>query len=294
MLTISISLVAVFIPLLLMGGIVGRLFREFAVTLSVAIVVSMVVSLTTTPMMCAHLLQAAAAHMAGCTARRERGFDWVVNLYGRTLTRRAAAFRSITLLVLLATIGLNVYLFVRVPKGFFPAAGHRTAERLDSGRPGHVVSARWTRCCCSIVNIVEADPAVDTVNGFTGGGGGGATNTGPHVHFAEAARGAQGHRGPDHRAAAAEARAGSPAPRSTCRPSQDLRVGGRQSNAQYQFTMRGDNLQDLTDYAPTHARGAEDHPDHRRRQQRSAEPRPASPWWTTTATPRRASASRRS
>ena len=116
--TISISLIAVFIPLLLMGGIVGRLFREFAVTLSVAIAVSMVISLTATPMMCAHLLKTAGSH--GWLYRTtERAFDWVVNLYGRTL-HGALRFRAITLAVLLATIGLNVYLFIRIPKGFFP------------------------------------------------------------------------------------------------------------------------------------------------------------------------------
>src|SRR5579862_3622116 len=110
--TISVSLVAVFIPLLLMGGIVGRLFREFAVTLSVAIAVSMVVSLTATPMMCAHLLKEQRSH--GWMYRTsERGFEWVVNLYGRTLTA-ALRFRALTLVVLLATIGLNVYLFLRV------------------------------------------------------------------------------------------------------------------------------------------------------------------------------------
>src|ERR1700676_5469391 len=116
--TISVSLVAVFIPLLLMGGIVGRLFREFAVTLSVAITVSMMISLTATPMMCAHLLKDQQSH--GWMYRTsERAFDWVVNQYGRTLPI-ALAFRVITLLVLLATIGLNVYLFILVPKGFFP------------------------------------------------------------------------------------------------------------------------------------------------------------------------------
>src|SRR6202140_4180110 len=116
--TISVSLIAVFIPLLLMGGIVGRLFREFAVTLSIAITVSMVVSLTATPMMCAHLLKEVGTH-GWMYGKSERAFDWLVNLYGSTLYV-ALRFRALTLLVLLATIGLNVYLFIRVPKGFFP------------------------------------------------------------------------------------------------------------------------------------------------------------------------------
>ena len=116
--TISVSLVAVFIPLLLMGGIVGRLFREFAVTMSVAIAISMVISLTTTPMMCAYLLKEHESH--GWLYRTsERAFNWIVNLYGRTLAR-VLRHPAITLGVLLATIGLNVYLFIHVPKGFFP------------------------------------------------------------------------------------------------------------------------------------------------------------------------------
>src|SRR6266705_1639107 len=117
-LSISVSLVAVFIPLLLMGGIVGRLFREFAVTLSIAIVVSMLVSLTATPMMCAHLLKQQRSH--GWLYRiSERGFTWAVNTYGRTLTV-VLRHSVITLAILLATIALNLYLFMHVPKGFFP------------------------------------------------------------------------------------------------------------------------------------------------------------------------------
>ena len=175
-LTISISLVAVFIPLLLMGGIVGRLFREFAVTLSVAIAVSMVVSLTATPSMCAHLLQEHESH--GWMYRNsERAFNWVVKLYGRTLAT-VLRFPAITLAVLLATIALNVYLYIHVPKGFFP--------QQDNGRIMGAIQAdqdtsfqAMDGILRQMVNIVIADPAVDTVNGFTGGGGpgGGAMNT---------------------------------------------------------------------------------------------------------------------
>ena len=164
--TISVSLIAVFIPLLLMGGIVGRLFREFAVTLSVAIAVSMVVSLTATPMMCAHLLKEKRAH--GWMYRTsERAFDWLVNLYGSTLSV-ALRFRAVTLAVLLATIGLNAYLFIRVPKGFFP--------QQDNGRiQGSITADQDTsfqamdKTMLPMIDIVAADPAVDTVAGFTGG-----------------------------------------------------------------------------------------------------------------------------
>ncbi len=138
-LTISVSLIAVFIPLLLMGGIVGRLFREFAIVLSIAIFVSMLVSLTTTPMMAAHILKHHASHGRMYMAT-ERAFDWVVGLYGRSLNV-VLRHAFVTLLILIGTIGLNVYLFVRVPKGFFPRAGYRQVERFDPGRSGHVLSA---------------------------------------------------------------------------------------------------------------------------------------------------------
>src|ERR1700730_7632043 len=173
-LTISISLVAVFIPLLLMGGIVGRLFREFAVTLSVAIAVSLVVSLTTTPMMCAHLLKEQRSH--GWMYRTsERAFTWVVNMYGRTLST-VLRHPAVTLAVLLATIVLNVYLFVHVPKGFFP--------QQDNGRiMGSIQADQDTsfqamdKILLQMTKIIAADPAVDTVQGFTGGGWAGTSNT---------------------------------------------------------------------------------------------------------------------
>ena len=166
--TISVSLIAVFIPLLLMGGIVGRLFREFAVTLSVAIAVSMVVSLTATPMMCAHLLKEQTDARLDVPHQRA-GLRLGGEPYGRTLSV-ALRFPAITLLVLLATIGLNVYLFIRVPKGFFP--------QQDNGRIQGPIQAdqdtsfqAMDKILLPMINIVAADPAVDTVNGFTGGGG---------------------------------------------------------------------------------------------------------------------------
>ncbi len=241
--TISVSLVAVFIPLLLMGGIVGRLFREFAVTLSVAIAVSMVISLTATPMMCAHLLKEEPKH--GWMYRTsERAFEWVVNQYARTLAI-ALRFRFITLLVLLATIGLNAYLFIRVPKGFFP--------QQDNGRvQGSITADQDTsfqamdKIMLPMINIVAADPAVDTVNGFTGGS---TFNT---------ARLFISLKPLEQRKITADliiARlrpqlAKVPGATLYLQAAQDLRVGGRQSNAQYQFTLQGDNLDDLNEFAP--------------------------------------------
>jgi multidrug efflux pump len=245
-LTISVSLVAVFIPLLLMGGIVGRLFREFAVTLSVAIGISMVVSLTTTPMMCAHLLKH-QRHRGWFYRTTERGFRWMVDTYGRTLTA-VLRYSMVTLLVLLAVIALNIYLFVRVPKGFFPIQ--------DTGRMNGNIQAdqdtsfqQMDQTLKQYVGIINSDPAVDTVIGFTGGGRGGATNS---------ARMFISLKPLDKRKADASQviqrlrpeLAKVPGASAYISPTQDLRVGGRQSNAEYQFTMRSDNLQDLIDYGP--------------------------------------------
>jgi multidrug efflux pump len=241
--TISVSLIAVFIPLLLMGGIVGRLFREFAVTLSVAIAVSMVISLTATPMMCAHLLKQVQAH--GWMFRTsERAFESVVNFYGRTLSV-ALRFRAITLLVLLATIGLNVYLFIRVPKGFFP--------QQDNGRiQGSIRADQDTsfqamdKIMLPMINIVAADPAVDTVNGFTGGS---TYNTARM--FISLKPLAERKISADLVIARLRPKlARVPGATLFLQAAQDLRVGGRQSNAQYQFTMYGDNLDDLNRFAP--------------------------------------------
>lgn len=140
MLSISVSLVAVFLPILLMGGIVGRLFREFALTLSLAIAVSLVVSLTVTPMMCSRLLEEPREKREeGRVARwLERQFERMQRGYARTLGWALGHPRTI-LLILLATIGLNFYLYVIVPKGF-PAAGHGAHHRRHSGGPEHVVS----------------------------------------------------------------------------------------------------------------------------------------------------------
>jgi multidrug efflux pump len=239
--TISVSLVAVFIPLLLMGGIVGRLFREFAVTLSVAIGVSMVVSLTATPMMCAYLLKEQRAHGWIYTVS-ERAFAWVVETYGKTLAV-ALRFRAVTLLVLLATVALNVYLFIRVPKGFFPQQDNGRIQGSIQGDQDISFQA-LDASLQQMVDIVDADPAIDTVNGFASGG-----NT---------ARLFISLKPLDERKVSADVVIGRLRPKLAQVPgvtmylqaAQDLRVGGRQSNAQYQFLMQGDNLDDLTAFAP--------------------------------------------
>jgi multidrug efflux pump len=241
--TISLSLIAVFIPLLLMGGVVGRLFREFAVTLSVAVVVSMVVSLTTTPMMCAHLIKAHVEHGRLYLAT-DRIFRRIVDLYGRSLTV-VLRHSFITLMVLVATIGLNVYLYIRVPKGFFP--------QQDNGRlMGAILSDQDTsfqamdRTLLPMVKTVAADPAVDTVIGFSGGGT--ANTARMFVSLKPLAARNVSADGVIARLRPKLSRV--PGATLFLQAAQDVRVGGRMSNAQYQFTMRSDNLTDLTRFAP--------------------------------------------
>ena len=247
-LTISVSLIAVFIPLLLMGGIVGRLFREFAVTLSAAIAVSMVVSLTATPMMCAHLLREHTSH-GWLYSTSERGFEWIVKLYARTLTR-VLRHPAMTLGVLVATIALNFYLFVRVPKGFFP--------QQDNGRMMGAIQAdqdtsfqAMRERLLKVIEIIKSDPAVDTVNGFTGGGGGGGSTTNTARMFISLKPLAERKITVDYVIARLRPKlARIPGANLYLQAAQDLRVGGRMSSALYQFTMRGDNLKDLTEFGP--------------------------------------------
>jgi multidrug efflux pump len=246
--TISVSLVAVFIPLLMMGGVVGRLFREFAITLSVAIAVSMVVSLTATPMMCAHLLKERQEH--GRIYRfTEKIFEAVIAFYGRTLAV-VLRFSFITLMILLATIALNIYLFIQVPKGFFP--------QQDNGRiQGSIQADQDTsyqamdRILRQMEAIVTADPACDAVNGFTGGGGRGGGTINTANMFISLKPLAERKVTADVVIARLRPKlARIPGATLYLQASQDIRVGGRSSNAQYQFTMRSDNLNDLQNYAP--------------------------------------------
>jgi multidrug efflux pump len=248
-LSMSLSLIAVFIPLLMMGGIVGRLFREFAVTLSIAIAVSLVVSLTTTPMMCAHLLKRHQEH--GWLYRTsERFFTWVINSYGTTLSA-ALEHAPITLAILLGTIALNVYLYIRVPKGFFPLQ--------DNGRMvGQITGDQDTsfqamdRILRQMVGIVDKDPGVDTVNGFTGGGGGPSGGTANQARMFVSLKPMQERKVPVDiiMARLRPQLARIPGATLYLQASQDLRIGGRSSAALYQYTMLCDNLQDLTTYAP--------------------------------------------
>ncbi|MFB9241176.1 efflux RND transporter permease subunit [Massilia antarctica] len=240
-LSISLSLVAVFIPLLFMGGQVGRLFREFAVTLSAAVMISLVISLTTTPMMCAWLLKPGGHERPpGRLARwAERGFDRIHKAYEHSLDWALDSI-ALVMLIFVFVIGLNVYLFSAAPKGFFP---QQDTGQISGGlRADQSISFQSMQAKLKqLVDIIRRDPAVATVVGFTGGAraGGGFMfiNLKP---VSERSDGGQ----------AVIARLRPQLARVTgvsmfLNPVQDLRMGGRQSNSTYQYTLKSDNRADL-------------------------------------------------
>jgi multidrug efflux pump len=239
-LSISLSLIAVFIPLLFMGGQVGRLFREFAVTLSAAVMISLLISLTTTPMMCAWLLRRDAhERQPGRFSRwAERGFGWLQKSYEVSLDWALAA-RWLVLLILVLVIALNGFLFVRIPKGFFP---QQDTGQISGGiRADQSISFQQMQDKLrQLVDIVRNDPAVDTVVAFTGG-----SRAGGGFMSVNLKRG-----GNAERAQAVIARLRPQLAHVTgvtlfLNPVQDLRMGGRQSNSTYQYTLKSDNEADL-------------------------------------------------
>jgi multidrug efflux pump len=248
-LSMSLSLVAVFIPILLMGGFVGRLFREFAVTLSVAILVSMVVSLTTTPMMCARILSASHDRPHGRLYRwSEEIFQDLIHTYERTLgwvLRHA----PIVLVLLLGTIALNVWLFTIIPKGFFP---EQDTGRLFGGiQADQSISFQaMAQKFRQFVEIVRRDPDVQSVVGSTGAGGrGGGTNTARLFIDLKPL----GQRKLTSQQVIGRLRpklAAIPGATAFLAPAQEIRMGGRQSNSLYQYTLEADNLQELRTWTP--------------------------------------------
>ena len=245
-LSISVSLVVVFIPLLLMGGIVGRLFREFAVVLSTAIMVSLVVSLTTTAMMCSRLLRHHKPEEHGKIYHvSEKAFNWVLNLYDRCL-RVVLRHPLITVVVLIITVLINGYLFVIVPKGFFPQQDNGTAMGgLQGSQDASFLTMQAATARAS--NIIKTDPAVQNVIAFTGGGG--AVNGG-FVFVALKPLSDRKIR-TDQVIARLRPKLAAIAGASVfMQPGQDLRIGGRQSSAQYQYTIQSDNLDDLVKWGP--------------------------------------------
>ncbi|HVT61783.1 MAG TPA: multidrug efflux RND transporter permease subunit [Thermoanaerobaculia bacterium] len=244
--SISISLVTVFIPILLMGGIVGRLFREFSVTLSVAIAVSMVVSLTTTPMMCARLLRPRGEERHGRLYRAsERGFVWIHGRYERSLTW-VLRHQRLTMTVTLVTMAATVYLYVIIPKGFFPQqdTGRLTGSfQADQSTSFQAMQRRLTM----LAKVVQSDPAVEGVSAFTGGGG--TANTG---RMFVALKPPGGGRLPADQVIARlrPKLAHVPGASLFLQPVQDIRVGGRMGGALYQYTLSADTAQDLQLWAP--------------------------------------------
>ena len=241
--SMSISLIAVFIPILLMEGMVGRLFREFAVTLSAAILVSLVVSLTLTPMMCATLLKPEVPREHGFLFRlSESSFDFLHSHYETTL-RWALRHSRIMLLVTFATLLVNVVLFYLVPKGFFP--------EQDTGRiTGSIQAAQDTsyqsmsQKLTKIVAIIKQDPDVEYVIGFTGGGGGSTTNTARMFVSLKPFAGRKASANDIIKRLRGKISSVPGAP-TFLQPVQDLRVGGRISTSLYQYTLQGDNLAEL-------------------------------------------------
>ena len=244
-LSMSLSLIAVFVPLLLMGGIVGRLFREFAVTLSAAVLVSLVVSLTTTPMLCARWLGRENRPHGRLYRGVEDFFDRLLRAYERSL-RWALGHPRLMILLLFGAIGLNVYLYVAIPKGFFPVQ--------DTGRLNGTIQAdqstsfqAMAKKLADFVDILRRDPAIDNVIGVAGGQQGGNT-----------ARMFAVLKPPQERDATLDRILGrlrkklsnEPGASLFLQPQQELGVGGRVSPSMFQYTLQAEHLADLREWAP--------------------------------------------
>jgi multidrug efflux pump len=250
-LSMSVSLIAVFVPILLMGGLVGRLFREFAMTITVSIVISLVVSLTTTPMMCAVLLRGERGRPHGRIYRvSEHVFEALLNFYRRTLTVALRHPRSV-MLVLAATLALNFHLYGAVPKGFVPQQD--TGLLIGSIQADQSISFQlMQQKLRQFIDIIRVNPAVDTAVGFTGGGlgpGGGSTNSGTVFVSLKPLR---------DRALTADQvigvlrseLAGVPGATLFLQAVGDLGAGGRSGNAQYQYTLQGSTFEELNEWIP--------------------------------------------
>ena len=257
--SMSLSLIAVFIPILLMGGIIGRFFREFAVTLSIAILVSLLVSLTTTPMMCARLLKRADPAKAKTPGRLSRWSDAAIGRVNRGYEKSlkvALRFPFVVFLTLVAAIGLNVYLYVIIPKGFLP--------QQDTGRIVGFIQADQSISfqamrgkLTEFVDIVMADPAVENVVAFTGGG---QRNGGQMFMSLKPLKERQV--SADAIAARLRLKLAKVAGANLfLTPAQDFRGGGRQSNSAYQFTLQGDDVSELRKWAPLLQNALQDVPE---------------------------------
>ncbi|MGH6882065.1 MAG: efflux RND transporter permease subunit, partial [Hypericibacter sp.] len=244
-LSMSLSLVAVFIPIIFLGSIVGRLFREFAITLTVAVLVSLVVSLTTTPMMCAYVLKGRQGGRPGRVARAIEGlFGWSLQSYDRAL-RWVLAHPPLIILVMLGAMAMSVYLYVVVPKGFLPEED--TGRLIGTIQADQSISFQlMRRKLADFVSIIQQDPAVDDVTGYTGGG---QTNSGL-VFVSLKPKSERGLSAGQVIGRLRRELAQIPGATLLLQPVQDFHVGGRQSNALYQFTLQSDNLASLYEWTP--------------------------------------------
>jgi len=248
-LSMSISLIAVFIPILMMGGIVGRLFREFAVVLSIAIAVSMVISLTATPMMCARLLKVKHEH-GWFYNTTEKFFQWIISTYSSALA--VVLDRTIPVMIVMAvTMAATVYLYIQLPKGFFP---QQDTGRLQGNVQGqqHISYQAMEEKVRWFEEKVRNDPAVDVVNvalGSNGGGRGGGNNANMNIQLKDFK--SRGGLTSDQVITRIRAKTQDMAGAVLyLQNSQDIRIGGRQSNAQYQYTLQTQELSLLNQWAP--------------------------------------------
>jgi multidrug efflux pump len=241
--SISMSLIAVFIPILMMAGIVGRLFREFAITLSTAIVMSMLVSLTTTPMMCAYLLKDERTIKHGRAFRiSEKGFTWVLSGYNRSL-KWVLKNPVPMLILLLLVIALNFYLIDIIPKGFFPQQDTGAIVGGVQG-PQDASFPVMNDSVLQLVNVIKADPAVANVNAYTGTGNGG------FIFIALKPLNVRKVTAPEIINRLRPKMNRLPVASAFLQAAQDLRIGGRASAALYQYTIQSDNVQDLSHWGP--------------------------------------------
>ncbi|HXP84887.1 MAG TPA: efflux RND transporter permease subunit [Bryobacteraceae bacterium] len=246
-LSMSISLVAVFIPILMMPGIVGRLFREFAVTLSIAIAISMVISITVTPMMCAWLLKEDRGH-GYLYNTTEKFFKWVISTYAAALDV-ALNHPATILLTVVVTIGVNVYLYVKVPKGFFP---QQDTGRLQGNVVGQqhisyqalVEKAKWFE------EQIRNDPDVETVTMVAGSSGGYAGGNNANINVQLKPVGVRKSTSDQVIARLRRQMSGVPGANLFLQNSQDIRIGGRQGNAQYQYTLQAPDFASLATWGP--------------------------------------------
>jgi multidrug efflux pump len=243
--SISVSLIAVFIPILLMGGIVGRLFREFAIVLSTAIAVSMVVSLTTTPAMCAHLLKPHTDDHGFLYRQSDRFFNWILSVYRRSLLW-VLDNSVLTLIVLVLVVALNVAVFIKIPKGFFPQQDTGVIFGGLQG-PQDASFPVMEDSVEKIVSVIKSDPGVDNVVAFTGGQG---SSNGGFIFLSLKPLNVRKASATQILARLRPKMLAMPVASVFLQPAQDLRIGGRQSNALYQYTIQSDTAQDLAHWGP--------------------------------------------